>query len=87
MVTLLCVDEQMGSRIRHVLVWTAGTQGSHRKGMIRVRENEGFQQRLSCNTSVPRHTSCKKQSLPTKLETMVTCRAKPYYSTNRKMKL
>lgn len=41
MVTLLCVDEQMGSRVRHVLVWTAGTQGSHRKGMIRVGENEG----------------------------------------------
>lgn len=35
MVTLLCVDEQMGSRIWHVLAGTAGTQG-----MIRVQENE-----------------------------------------------
>lgn len=41
MVTLLYADEQMGSRIQHVVVWTAGTQGSHRKGMIRVGENEG----------------------------------------------
>lgn len=40
-VTLLHTDEQMGSRIQHVFVWTAETQGSHRKGLIRVRENEG----------------------------------------------
>lgn len=41
MVTLFCVDEQMGSRIQHVLVWTAGTEGSHTQGTIRVGENEG----------------------------------------------
>lgn len=54
MVTLLCVDEQMGSRILHVLVWTAGTQGSHRKGTIRVRENEG-RLRISAEAELQHH--------------------------------
>lgn len=33
-----------------------------------MKADPGFQQRLGCNTSVHKHDSCKKQSVPTRLE-------------------
>lgn len=32
-----------------------------------MKADQGFQQRLGCNTSMHKHESCKKQSVPTRL--------------------